>query len=218
VQTEACDCQKLKFKGNGHLEAGEIDEAISSYSKALETGLARQEGNILLMRSLAYMKRATRQKQELKEDVNALTQLVPSLSMLRALFEAGQTDSVLLNSILAQIIDYTNRQSQIYRKAQYQHGMFQYTLLLASQDALRSTMLLPEYPLSWSRAAEIFSELWKLKESALLYEKVMELDPSSCDALRPVLQKVRKRQDLLSTARAYGCSEEILRIALDVAR
>jgi tetratricopeptide (TPR) repeat protein len=94
--------------------------------------------------------------------------------------------------------------------------MYQYALLQAAQDAFRATQLLPRSADAWRRAADILSELWKLKEAVQYYEKAMEFDDSIDYSAN--IQQLYKRQDLLESARAYGWSEDTLRLALDVAR
>jgi tetratricopeptide (TPR) repeat protein len=218
VSTNVRDCLKWKYKGNGHLEAGEVDLAIDAYDNAIETEVSQQEGIVLLMRATAYLQRAAGHKQDLKEIVNELIDMVPSTSTLQLVYEEALRHPPLANAIFRKVLVDTDRQGKQFRKTQYRHGLYQYALLQAAQDALRATQLLPSYAQSWIRAAEILSELWKLKESVQYYERAIELDPSLSETLRPVINRLRKRQDLLDTARAYGWSEDTLRLALDVAR
>ena len=218
VSKTNCDCLKWKFEGNGYLEAGEVDLAIDAYNKAIETGVERQEGVVLLMRATAYLQRAAAHKEELKGIVNELVRMVPDASSLQIVYEEAMRQPTLANAILGKILEDTDRQEKQFRKTQYRHGLYQYALLQAAQDALRATQLLPSYATSWIRAGEILSELWKLKESAQYFERAIELDESLSSTLRPVINRLRKRQELLDTARAFGWSEDTLRLALDVAR
>jgi hypothetical protein len=45
-----------------------------------------------------------------------------------------------------------------------------------------------------------------------------ELDETLADSLVPLIERLRKRQELHDNARAYGWSEDILHLAMDVAR
>ena len=63
-----------------------------------------------------------------------------------------------------------------------------------------------------------FGQLWKLKESQQYYEKALSLDENLQDTLVPILQGLKRRQDLLDQARATReWPEDSLRLALDVA-
>ncbi|GAX16107.1 hypothetical protein FisN_3Hh413 [Fistulifera solaris] len=216
VSTKVCDCLKWKYKGNGHLEAGQIDLAIDAYDKAIETGVTQQEGIVLLMRSTAYLQRAITHRTTLKEIVNELIGMVPSA--LPFVFDEAIRHPSLANAIFRKFVEQTERQDKHFRKTQYRHGLYQYALLKAAQDAIRATQLLPYYEVAWLRAGEILSELWRLKESAQYYEKAIDLDSSLEPSLRPVIERLRLRQELLDTARAYGWTEDILRLALDYQR
>lgn len=209
---------KWKYKGNGYLEAREVDLAIDAYNKALETGVSQQEGVVLLMRATAYLQRAASHKEALKGIVNELIEMVPATSSLQIVYEEAMRHPSLAKSIFRTVLEDIDRQEKQFGKTQYRHGLYQYALLQAGQDALRATQLLPNYATSWVRAGEILSELWKLKESAQYFERAIELDESLSSSLRPVIERLRKRQELLDTARAFGWSEDTLRLALDVAR
>jgi tetratricopeptide (TPR) repeat protein len=213
----ACDCLKWKYKGNGHLEAGKVALAIDAYDNALATNVSQQEGIILLMRATAYLQRAGTHKKQLKEIVNELIAMVPDMRILQSMYDEASSQPAIANSVFRRIIDDTMTQEKQFRRTQYRHGLYQYALLQAAQDSLRATQLMPNYATSWLRAGEILSELWKLKESAQYYERAIELDASLSDSLVPVINRLRKRQELLDNARAYGWSEDTLRLALDMA-
>lgn len=216
---KTCECLKWKYKGNGYLEAGKVANAIDAYDKALAvTGVTDQEGIILLMRANAYMQRANQHREKLKETVNQLTGMVPDTETLQSLYEEAAKEPALAKSIFRRVLSDTVHQETKFRQTQYRHGLYQYALLQAAQDALRATQLLPAYADSWRRAGDILSDLWKLKESAQYYVRATELDGSLSESLLPVIQRLHKRQELLDNARAYGWSEDSLRLALDVAR
>jgi tetratricopeptide (TPR) repeat protein len=65
-----------------------------------------------------------------------------------------------------------------------------------------ATQLMPNYAASWVQAGEILSELWKLRESAQCYERAIELDETLTESLVPVIERLRKRQELLDIASA----------------
>lgn len=192
--------------------------AIMAYNRALETGVAIQEGIVLLMRATAYMQRAARHKQELKEIVQELLGIVPSMYTLRFMYDVAMRQPILANALFRKIVLDTEKQDEQYRKMQFRHGLYQYALLEAAQDALRATQLLPNYTESWIRAAEILTELWKLNESSQYYERAIELDPSLSSKITPLIKRLGVRQELLDSARVFGWSDEILRLALDAVR
>lgn len=215
---KTCECLKWKYQGNGYLEAGRVASAIDAYNKALAVGTADQEGIILLMRTNAYMQRAAAHRETLKDIVDQLAGMVPEAETLQTLFEEAEREPALARSIFRRVVADTAQQEAKFRQTQYRHGLYQYALLQAAQDSLRATQLLPAYADSWRRAGDILSELWKLKESAQYYVRAIELDHGLSEALLPVIRRLRTRQELLDSARAYGWSEDTLRLALDVAR
>jgi tetratricopeptide (TPR) repeat protein len=217
VDVTARECLKWKYKGNGHLEEGEASLAIDAYDQALATCFSEQEGIVLLMRATAYLKLASIHQQELQELVSDLSQSMPDTSSLQQVYEEAARHPSLAMALFERVISDSKLQDRKFRKTKFRHGLYQYALLHAARDSLRATQLLPNYSNVWLRAGEILSELWKLKESANYHEKAYELDPELTDSLSPVVERLRKRQELLDSARAYGWSEDTLRLALDVA-
>jgi tetratricopeptide (TPR) repeat protein len=213
-----CECLKWKYKGNGYLEAGKSSSAIEAYDNALATNTPEQEGITLLMRANAYMQRATSHRIRLKETVNQLLEMVPDSETLYTVYEKFGEEPALANSLFRRVLSDTAKQETKFRQTQYRHGLYQYALLQAAQDALRSTQLLPTYSDAWRLTGDILSALWKLKESGQYYVRAIELDNSLSESLLPVIKRLQKRQSLLDNARAYGWSEDTLRLALDVAR
>lgn len=108
-------------------------------------------------------------------------------------------------------------QDRKFLSTQYRHGLYQYALLQAAQDALKATEVLPHYAAAWVRAADIMGELWKLPEAILYYERATALDESLRPSLIPVIERLQRQQGLLAEARSYRWSEDTLRLALDVA-
>lgn len=214
VSNKMRECLKWKYKANAHLEVGKVGLAIEAYDQALATGVQSQEGILLLMRASAYLKRAASHKARLQKAVNELMTTVPNMEILQTLFTESTCNTGLANAVYRRVLSDTAQAEQNFRQTQYRHALYQYALLKAAQDALRATEVLPEYATSWVRAGEILSELWQLKDSTRYYEKAMELDPSL--PLKPVIERMSKRQDLLGSARTFGWSEDTLRLALDV--
>lgn len=215
---KTCECLKWKYKGNGYLEAGKVANAIEAYDNALATNTQEQEGIVLLMRANAYMQRAASHRERLTESVNQLTEMVPDIDTLHTVYEHLGTEPALSSSLFRRVLSDTAKQEAKFRQTQYRHGLYQYALLQASQDSLRSTQLLPTYSDSWRMAGDILSALWKLKESEQYYVRAIELDNTLSESLLPLIKRLQKRQSLLDNARAYGWSEDMLRLALDVAR
>lgn len=215
VNTKTCECLKWKYKGNGLLEAGHIAGAIAAYDQALTLQVTSQEGILLLMRATAHLQRAVAHRDTLKQNVHELTD--KSLDVMQV-FSVTSNVPVLSPPVFRRLLQSTEQSETQFRQTQYRHGLYQYALLQAAQDALRATQLLPDYADSWRRAAEILSELWKLKESAQYFARAMELDDTLENQLQPVIDRIKKRQELLESARAFGWSEDALRLALDVSR
>lgn len=170
------------------------------------------------MRATAYLQRAALHRTELKSIVNELATMVPNTVVYKNVYQLAIDEPYLANGIFRRIVSDTSRQEDQFRRTQYKHGLYQYSLLQAAQDSLRATQLLENYSETWIRAAEILSELWKLQQSIQYYNKAIELDPALATSIVPIIERLYKRQELLNDARAYGWSEDTLRLALDVAR
>ena len=207
--------------------------AIDAYNNALATGVSQQEGVVLLLRASAYLRQAEAHQVELKSTVDDLTDMEPTIPNLMAILSSSDrsgggsrktnkpntsTESPALTTyILHRVVQECKGQEAQFRRMQYRHGLYQYSLLQAAQDSLRATELLPTYSTSWLRAGEILSELWKVKESTQYYERAMALDESLEESLVSVMKRLSERQELLEEVRAYGWPEDTLRLALDVA-
>lgn len=231
-----CECLKWKYKGNAHLEAGKFDDAVEAYNEALrivgvmgseiranatnsvKQQVQQQKGILLLMRATAYLQRASSHKTQLQTIVQNLMKMVPDAAKLKRLYEqtAGLSPAIS-HSMFRKVLADSMQQEECFRRTQYWHGLYQYALLQAAQDVLQATQLMPHYSRGWARAGEILEELWKLSESAQYYEQAVQCDSNLEAQLKPVIERLRKRQDLLESARAYGWSEDTLRLALDVA-
>jgi hypothetical protein len=170
------------------------------------------------------------------------TESSPS-STTSATNNAAATVAALQQSIFRRMLRDAQGQEFQFRRTLYMHGLYQHALLQAAQDALYSTELLPDYPTAWQQAGDVFSDLWKLQESTLFYQRAIQLDNDDYDSengdsssldyyssssrpqrrrleatLKPVIERLKRRQQLLDQARSYyGWSEDTLRLALDVA-
>jgi tetratricopeptide (TPR) repeat protein len=170
------------------------------------------------MRATAYLQRAALHRKELKTIVNEFATMVPNTIVYQNIYQLAIDEPYLANGVFRKIISDTSIQEQQFRRIQYKHGLYQYSLLHAAQDSLRATQLLENYSNTWILAGEILSELWKLQQSIQYYNKSIEIDPSVTTSIALIIERLYKRQDLLKDARAYGWSEDTLRLALDVAR
>jgi tetratricopeptide (TPR) repeat protein len=216
VSTNVCECLKWKYRGNGHLEDGKVSLAIDAYDRALAANVPFQEGPVYLQRATAYLQRASEHKVQLKAIVAELIKMLPESEKFQIMYEETSFQPALSNAVFRRIIQETNVQETKFRRTQHRHGLYQYALLHAAQDSLRATELLPQYAISWLRAAEILSELWKVKEAAQYYEKAIALDESLAETVQPIIDRLHKRQELLDSARAFGWNDNTLRLALDV--
>jgi tetratricopeptide (TPR) repeat protein len=218
VNASACESIKWKQKGNAHLEKGETDEAIEAYDKALAIDYTEQEGIILMMRASAFLQRAANHKGELKKLVLELSKTIPDTSKLFELYQLAGQNTVLAPSLFQRVETYTQMQETSLRGIKYRHGLYQYAVLHAVQDALKATQLVPQSERSWLIAAESLNELWKLPESIQYYRRAAELDPSLEQKILPEIARLENRQQLVDNARKYGWSEDMLRLALDVGK
>lgn len=200
------------------VEAGETTLAIEAYNRALHTGVRQQEGIVLLMRSAAHVQSATVHKQQLQENVDGLLECVPDATTLNSVMELVNTEATTIaNAVFRRILQDTAKQEKQFRQTQYRHGLYQWCLVKAAQDALRATELLPTYATAWVRAGDVLTELWKLQEATNYYERAMQLDTTLKNELELVVRGLRKRQILLDNAREFGWTDDTLRLALDVA-
>ena len=147
------------------------------------------------------------------DDLSSVEKRPAEAAEAAATFEGG-----LANSLLMKLQNDGIRQQGELRQIQYLHGLYQYSLLRAAQDSLRSVELLPNYCTSWLRAGELLSELWKLKESRQYYEQALTLDASLGPNLEAIVNGIKRRQDLLDQVQAQkDWPEDSLRLALDIA-
>uniref|UniRef100_A0A7S3L8D0 Uncharacterized protein n=1 Tax=Amphora coffeiformis TaxID=265554 RepID=A0A7S3L8D0_9STRA len=219
ISRRACRCLQYKYKANGFLEAGKVSLAIEAYQKALQSskGDKQQEGVILFLRSAAYLQRAEQHRDELKDIVQELINMVPPPPKLVSLLDVAYYVPPLSGAVMRKILQDSEAQDRQFLSTQYRHGLYQYALLQAAQDALKATEVLPHYAAAWVRAADIMGELWKLPEAILYYERAIALDESLRPSLIPVVERLQRQQGLLAEARSYRWSEDTLRLALDVA-
>jgi len=141
---------------------------------------------------------------------------VPSPSNLNKLLNFTLAHPQFSPSVLQQITNDCRVQDKKFREMKYRHGLYEFALLHAAQDALRATQILPANAQAWLRAADALAELRKMRESILYYEKSIQLDSTLETSLRPIIDQLKNTQDFLERARSIGWSEDILRLALDV--
>jgi tetratricopeptide (TPR) repeat protein len=216
ISKNAKDCLKYTYLGNSQLEKNELSNAIQSYNLALEQGYESQEGILLLLRATAYLKRAFQHQHLLRQTVSDLGLTVADPVTLGKLYSIAEANPSLAKGIFQKVLTDTKAQDKKFRLTKYRHGLYEYSLLHAAQDALRSTQLLPYHAKTWLRAGDALAELRKLKESALYYEKAMELDPTLRGRLEPVIERLNRSQEFLDKAKGWW-SSDTLRLALDVA-
>jgi tetratricopeptide (TPR) repeat protein len=171
---------------------------------------------LLLLRAGAHLKRASSHKEQLKLTVQDLVKTIPDPSTLRAVYEEAADQPGLALALFRAVLEKTSAQTSQFRKTQHRHGLYQHSLLMASQDALEATSLLPHYGTAFFRTGEILSELWRLRESLQYYERAVALDPSLGPKVRSVTDRLQRREELLDGARSYGWTDNALRLALDV--
>ena len=210
---------QYKYKANGFLEAGKVSLAIEAYEKALQDAVdnERQQGVILFLRAAAYLQRAAQHRDKLRNIVKDLTDMVPSPETLVNVLNVAYYRPAFSSAVFRRILQDAEKQERQFRGTQYRHGLYQYALLQAAQDALRATEVLPHYAEAWVRAGDILGELWKLNEAVLYYEKAMALDDTLRPVLLPLVGRLQRRQELIAEAQSYRWSEDTLQLALDVA-
>eukprot|EP00553_Chaetoceros_curvisetus_P007290 CAMPEP_0204618938 /NCGR_PEP_ID=MMETSP0717-20131115/5446_1 /ASSEMBLY_ACC=CAM_ASM_000666 /TAXON_ID=230516 /ORGANISM="Chaetoceros curvisetus" /LENGTH=264 /DNA_ID=CAMNT_0051632805 /DNA_START=138 /DNA_END=932 /DNA_ORIENTATION=+ len=216
ISVAARDCLKYTYQGNAHLEKNELDKAISSYNAALNTGYDAQEGIVLLLRATAYLKRAFQHQEELRKSVQDLAETVPDPENLGRLYNLAAQHPSLSKPLFQKVLTDSKKQDGKFRQTKFRHGLYEYALLHAAQDALRSTQILPHHAKTWLRAGDALAELRKLKESAMYYQKAIDLDPTLRDRLEPVIERLERSQRFLDKAKGWW-SSDTLRLALDVA-
>jgi len=226
IDPSACECLKWNYKGNSHLDQisnssseneKHVNAAIRAYNKALATGYRPQEGVLLVMRATAYLQRAFEHRKKLKEVVNSLLRKVPDPVSIQGFYELALQNPWAAPIMFEKMKEDTEAQDAIFMRLKFQSGLYEYALLHAAQDSLRSTQLLPQYAKTWLRSGDSLAELRKLRESTYYYEKALELDPTLEESLRPTIERLKKSQEFLDRARANGWSEDTLRVSLDVA-
>ena len=216
ISIKARDCLKFTYEGNASLENGELSDAIASYNSALATNYEAQEGILLLLRATAYLKRAFQHQAELRKTVGDLSETVSDPAQLGRLYQTAAQHPTLAKPLFNKVLGDCKVQDKKFRQTKYRHGLYEYALLHAAQDSLRSTQLLPHHAKTWLRAGDALAELRKLKESALYYQKAIDLDPTLRERLEPVIERLERSQKFLEKAKGWY-SSDTLRLALDVA-
>jgi len=220
VKPAAKECLKWMYRGNALMEKNtndQLSEAIYCYTAALNTEHRPQRGVLFLLRATAYLKRAFYHQKELKSTANELALSVPSPSSLSRILKISMEYPELGSFIFQQITNDCRSQEKKFRQTKFRHGLYEFALLHAAQDALRATQILPTEAQAWIRAADALAELRKMKESIQYYEKAVDLDSTLEISLRPIIEKLKASQGFLEKARALGWSEDTLRLALDIA-
>jgi len=97
--------------------------------------------------------------------------------------------------------------------------MYEFALLHAVRDSLRSTQISPDSAYAHVLAGECLAELRKLKESNEYYRRALEIDSGSKELyeMEGLMAKNRVSEEFMEVARASGFSGDTLRLALDVA-
>jgi tetratricopeptide (TPR) repeat protein len=216
ISHQARDCLKYTYEGNAYLEQNSLGEAIACYNSALATNYQPQKGILLLLRATAYLKRAFAHQAELRKTVSDLSDCVPDPNDLGRVYQLAAQHPSLAKPLFNRVLRDSKLQDKKFRLTKYRHGLYEYALLHAAQDSLRSTQLLPHHAKTWLRAGDALAELRKLKESALYYQKAMELDPTLRDRLEPVIERLERSQQFLEKAKGWY-SSDTLRLVLDVA-
>jgi tetratricopeptide (TPR) repeat protein len=137
-------------------------------------------------------------------------------AQLGRLYQLASQYPALSKPLFHKVVSDTKLQDKKFRQTKYRHGLYEYALLHAAQDSLRSTQLLPYHSKTYLRAGDALAELRKLKESALYYQKAIELDPTLKERLEPVIERMERSQEFLEKAKGWY-SNDTLRLALDVA-
>jgi tetratricopeptide (TPR) repeat protein len=216
VSIQARDCLKYTYQGNSHLEKDELGEAIASYNSALATKYEPQEGILLLLRATAYLKRAFQHQAELRKTVSDLSETVPEdPAQLGRLYQLASQYPALSKPLFNKVLSDTKLQDKKFRQTKYRHGLYEYALLHAAQDSLRSTQLLPHHSKTYLRAGDALAELRKLKESALYYQKAIELDPALKGRLEPVIKRLERSQQFLEKAKGWYSSDTLSMLLIE---
>jgi hypothetical protein len=112
---------------------------------------------------------------------------------------------------------------KVFRRTLYRHGLYQYALLLITACGTR--FLACHTTLSGQTASVVASGrdlgrfCGKCRKVSVQYtiNRHSDLDETLAPTVQVVIKKLQRRQELLDHVRAYGWSEDTLRLALDVA-
>lgn len=215
-------CLKWKYHGNSQLEAGNVCEAIKSYDNAVATANgSNQQGVVQLLRATAYQQQAASHKSALQEALEEAKETQSQTPDFRALFSkscaSGLGRSTVKVAFLRKLSAKANLYQTFLQRIKYHHGLYQYALFHAAQDALLATKFLPEYPAAWFRAGEILREVWELQEAGAAYDKAASLDENVCRSMELIQEDLKTRQELLRQDRfSSDLPEDLLRVALDL--
>eukprot|EP00585_Thalassiosira_rotula_P012537 CAMPEP_0196132610 /NCGR_PEP_ID=MMETSP0910-20130528/2154_1 /TAXON_ID=49265 /ORGANISM="Thalassiosira rotula, Strain GSO102" /LENGTH=472 /DNA_ID=CAMNT_0041392229 /DNA_START=69 /DNA_END=1490 /DNA_ORIENTATION=+ len=236
INPKACECMRHYFEGNQKLSEGEPSSAITHYNQALS--LAEQQhqhspssssssqqqhslpkGSILMKRARAYLQRASNHRHTLRTLVTDLADTVPSASTMKILYQTASAHPPISIPIFHRLATDSKIAQSKFRQIRYRHDMYEFALLHAVQDSLRSTQISPDNAYAYVLAGECLAELRKLKESNEYYRRALEIDPDIMELyeMEGLMEKNRVSEEFMEVARASGFSGDTLRLALDVA-
>mmetsp|Transcript_1184 Transcript_1184/g.4995 ORF Transcript_1184/g.4995 Transcript_1184/m.4995 type:complete len:373 (+) Transcript_1184:88-1206(+) len=152
VSPAAAECLQHNFEGNAHLDRNEVTQAIASYNKAIDAGFKDQEGVILVMRSTAYLQRAFSHRIDVRNTLDRNADFQKMEAAIIAAFTAAMELPYWTNTMLRLILSIGEAQAETYHNLKLHHGLYEFAVLQATDDAVRATQLLPNYSKCWLRA------------------------------------------------------------------
>jgi len=192
VSPAAAECLQHNFEGNAHLDRNEVTQAIACYNRAIDAGFKDQEGVILVMRSTAYLQRAFAHRLDVRATLErAADTALTELAMTTAL-GAARAWPLWAPTMHAVVAALGEAQAETYRSLKMHHGLYELSLLQATDDAIRATQLLPNYSKCWLRAGEALAELRRTEDALQYFQAAVALDPSLAVVIQPIVEQLQE--------------------------
>uniref|UniRef100_A0A7R9U417 Uncharacterized protein n=1 Tax=Pinguiococcus pyrenoidosus TaxID=172671 RepID=A0A7R9U417_9STRA len=195
VSPAAAECLQHNFEGNAHLDRNEVTQAIASYNKAIDAGFKDQEGVILVMRSTAYLQRAFSHRIDVRNTLDRNADFQKMEAAIIAAFTAAMELPYWTNTMLRLILSIGEAQAETYHNLKLHHGLYEFAVLQATDDAVRATQLLPNYSKCWLRAGEALAELRRTDEALQYFDTAVSLDPSLASVVEPIVNHLQESRD-----------------------
>ena len=137
---------------------------------------------------------------------------MPFLSNSKSYTERAKSNNLFLAiPTLTRLIKVHEEYEKLYKSSKFQFGLFEYAVHKASQDALKSTQIMPTFTRSWINLGHSLRFLRKYDEAIECYKVVATIQIDRSDEMKEQIRKIEDIQRKIEKAKASNrLSEEEL--------